>query len=256
MRRRPAFLPIAGRVYHGSVGGEGVNKDEIRRELGRLHRSLFGCDGGNIRAKLWVCGIEWGGDLQALCHYPNQSYPGTTPTSLQIPYRTERGVPDAWRSSRYDLCLAGLCLRLFHDWQPEQDRSCRQTYLLHRLYNKNSDIFKLNLYSYPCPNVKTWDEDAKEFTRCEKKPHFRDRCKSERFPLVVALLKSYKPKVVLCTGTSYRPAFLTAFTGEACATLQARQGCLEIYQTGHTKVVIAPFRRLGSSLAEDVKRLL
>lgn len=236
-----------------------MTEREIGRELRRLRRSLFGCDGGNVCARLWVCGIEWGGELQALRDYPNRSYAVRIPTPLRIPYRTESDVPESWGRSQYDLRLAGLCLRLFHDWQPEQDPSCRKTYLLHRLYNRNSDIFKLNLYPYPCPNANAWDSVAKRLTRSKTKQHFRERCERDRFPLFRALLEQYKPKVVLCTGKSYREAFRTAFMGPPHEGLQDApplQGHLQIHRIEHTKVVIVPFRRLGSSLVDHIAPLL
>jgi hypothetical protein len=218
-----------------------VNEDEIRVEYRDLAVSLFGCDGGNICARLWVCGIEWGGDLQELLDYSNTRYDFQIQKerTIQIPYRAEGNVSEGGKKSPYDKRLSGLCLRAFHHWQPEREpealvASRRQLYLEKRLYNRDSDIFKLNLYAYPCRSTSTWNNDATRLTGCKTKRDFRRRCEEERFPVLLKLLKANKPKVLLCTGTSCRLEFLMAFTGQAEENLQPLkriQHELEIYET-------------------------
>src|SRR5438067_1446273 len=155
-----------------------MHEDEIFAELQpeRLGRSLFGCDGGNVGADLWVCGVEFGGDHEELTdpewslqHYP-ATHGGAEGEPLLIPWRADGDyLPPAWLASDYDKRLARFCLRFLGwqivagRWPPTREEV--SAFLIEHLYDQRSPIFKLNLFAYARRNEGVeWDGAAKRLT--------------------------------------------------------------------------------------------
>ncbi|MCW7492536.1 hypothetical protein ND861_09620 [Leptospira sp. 2 VSF19] len=108
------------------------------------YESFLGCDGGNPKASLWVMAIEWGGNMEDGLEKAQYNF-GT-----DYPYRDEKcDIPKSWLTSAFDLKL----VEFLHYYQDKNQTTIslddKKEYLKNTLYNKNSPIFKLNLYPFP-----------------------------------------------------------------------------------------------------------
>lgn len=168
--------------------------------------SLSGCDGGNINAGTWLCGIEWGGGSDDDAYYkelPNQIKNGAlTP---------EQGFYD-WKDSvtyPYGRSFAKLYSAI--DGERVED-------YFELLSNKwdGSEIFKLNLYpiAFDSTDADLWQKyRMNEITGFDEKHLFQTWCFTNRFPYFSQLRKEKCPKLIICTGVSYLRDFFICFGG-------------------------------------------
>jgi uracil-DNA glycosylase len=184
--------------------------------LPELARSFAGCDGGNVSAKLWVCGIEPYGEVVVL----DDAQPHLSP------YSTDWRYPPSWPEGfaanlnerlpawepgpgTYDTLLATLCWHIFRGAQTSDE------YLMNRLYRANGDIFKLNLFPLPCQqdSQEQWTIIHQAISKCPRKEDYIQRSVENRRPFFRELIDRYKPQVLLCTGlfraNRFRQTFLT-----------------------------------------------
>ena len=191
--------------------------------LAELARSFAGCDGGRIRAELWVCGIEPYGDAgtidAAQPHLSPHSPEWCTPPCWPAGFATSLldgqplVLPDdlrrAWRPRRrvsYDWLLAALCSRVF------EGADNAEGYLRHRLYQAAGDIFKLNLFPLACrrDTQERWSSDHQQRSDCALKRHYTQQVLEHRGRFFRALIAEHKPRVILCTGAARRDDFVSA----------------------------------------------
>ena len=73
-----------------------MNKDytHIKKEINKIldgQASFLGIDGGNINSKIWICGLEFGSNLDQMERYYNESFVKTKNIKdYNSPYRTDR----------------------------------------------------------------------------------------------------------------------------------------------------------------------
>lgn len=169
--------------------------------------SLSGCDGGNINAGTWLCGIEWGGGSKDGDAYykelPNQIKNGAlTP---------ERDLYD-WKDSvtyPYGLSFAKLYSAIAGEKVEDY---------FELVSNKwdGSEIFKLNLYpiAFDSTDTALWQKyRMDEITGFNEKHLFQTWCFTNRFPYFSQLRKGKRPKLIVCTGVSYLRDFFICFGG-------------------------------------------
>ncbi|QUI69601.1 hypothetical protein [Pseudoalteromonas sp. M8] len=218
----------------------------------RLTTSLIGMDGGNIKAPLWVSGLEWAGydeEITSKVTRPTYEVDGH-----KVPY-----LSDEWKAStpnfykwQFDQKVAKILCRAF-DYQGEY-----KDYMKEKYCSSSSNEFKLNLFPLPCRNVNDWQKQHIELTSTKIKYHYQTHCSITRFFLFNQLVKQFNPKVVLCFGQRFIEEYKMAF----CGAYDTNSFHLEEYKLGSGKsrvkiltsdifptLVIAPF--LGRNLVAN-----
>lgn len=172
--------------------------------------SFSGCDGGNINADIWFCGIEWGGASKedGIDHY----YKVTLPDEISRGTYTEDSKYD-WKetlSFPYGRNLAKLYTVI-------KGYDCRD-YEHHVKGLTDSEIFKMNLYPIAFRNTDPvlWKKYGLDvLTGFTEKHLFKVWCFLNRFPAIASKLSTLKtpPKLIVCTGVSYLTDFFACFAG-------------------------------------------
>lgn len=223
-------------------------------------RSFLGIDGGNINAKTWFCGIEFGGELQAMEKYYNNTVKTDDSIDnfdLPIPYRIDAG---GFERSTYDRYLSTMYINLFEEdiLINGSDTKRIVEILKHRLYNKNSNIFKLNLYPLAKKDT-SWDKNIKNDLGIEKEEYYHDLFNKRKF-FIKELLNKFHPKTIICTSTNeYREDFVEAFLNKdeninykwIIRRNKNKEFKISIYQTNTTKLIIIPFLGRGNLSSYD-----
>ena len=153
--------------------------------------SLSGCDGGNINADIWLCGIEWGGGSR------DNYY------EYDLLEEINKGSVSADIEQ--------------HDWADSISYPYGRSFA--KLYTainggkvgdykevsslNGSELFKANLYpiAFDSTDHDLWHKNKlDEITGFENKYLFNTWCFFNRFPVFSSLRKKYKPKLIICTG--------------------------------------------------------
>jgi len=162
--------------------------------------SLSGCDGGNLNAKIWLSGIEWGGGGEE--YY--QSLPSEISEGKYIP----SGKYDWVGQLQYPFgrSLTKLFAAIHdHDVRDYKD------------YAKDlsgDDLLKLNLYPIAFKNTdeSLWKKyKLDEITGFEEKDLFKTWCFINRFPAISKIVQAIKPEIIIGTGVGYLIDFFVCF---------------------------------------------
>lgn len=171
--------------------------------------SLSGCDGGNIDADTWLCGIEWGGGSKDKEYYPEK-----LPKQIKNgAYQPEQNHYD-WKDSityPYGRSFAKLYSAI------TGDKVENYLELVSKKWN-GSEIFKLNLYPIAFDSTDTllWHKyKLKEITGFDEKHLFQTWCFINRFPYLSKLREEKRPKLIVCTGVGYLQDFFICFGGNS-----------------------------------------
>ena len=171
--------------------------------------SLSGCDGGNIEADTWLCGIEWGGGS-------SEGYYET-----QLRQEIDEGAVNAnlkkfdWADSityPYGRSFAKLYTAITNHGKVEDYAKVAEL--------TGNELFKLNLYpiAFDSTNHDLWHKNKlDEITGFESKYIFNTWCLFNRFPAFAKLRREHKPKLIIGTGVDYLRDFLIFFGADECA---------------------------------------
>jgi hypothetical protein len=191
--------------------------------------SFSGCDGGNLSADTWLCGIEWGGGS-----YEDGKY-YKTDLSKEIEggeFKPELAKFD-WEESltyTYGRSFAKLYAAI-HD----EDVANYRKLALDRW--NGSELFKLNLYpiAFDSTDATLWHKyKLDNLTGFDEKHLFQTWCLFNRFPWFSDQREKYKPKRIICTGISYLRDFFLCFGGKASVDM-IQYGDIEPISTSNTK---------------------
>ncbi len=167
--------------------------------------SFSGCDGGDIKADIWLCGIEWG-------------YSGTTEKDKKEYYQTKlinaiaKGSVEnpcknfSWEDSLkypYGKSFA----KLYKAIQSEKIDDYENV-------ANHKPLFRLNLYpiAFSSTDHSLWQEYNLDKTTGFKSKHlFNTWCFFNRFSFFSKLRKEHKPKLIICTGINYLRDYLMCF---------------------------------------------
>ena len=182
---------------------------ELKTNFKQWACSLSGCDGGNPKADIWICGIEWGYnkndktqeeyykvDLpQEIAngeYYPSEKYKWKD--SLEYPYG--RNVAKLY---------SAIIGEKVSDYKKVADN------------RTGSEIFKMNLYPIAFNNTdeQLWKKyRLNEVTGFEEKNLFKTWCYLHRFPAISRFVNENKPKLIIGIGISYLTDFFVCFAGD------------------------------------------
>ncbi len=165
-----------------------------------------GCDGGDPTG-IWVCGIEFGqGHTENnLKLEEDVSKPGYVGGVGWGDLEEVKQFP-TYQYNRKALKL--LCALAGHDVT-----KYREFYEVHRCFHESSGYFKLNLYplGFKDTSPDRWREWLAPRTGFGTKREYIDWCQANRFPVLGKWVQKYSPRLIVCTGTSYRAEFFKAF---------------------------------------------
>ncbi len=231
-----------------------------RSELSRYFASFSGMDGGNLKAKLWICGIEHGSDAETLSSIEPELEPDAWDIERRNAYAAEYRRWPYWRNvakivvgtQRAVLASAGLVANGL-DWRSYRDEF---------LHTRQGWEFKLNLFPLSSPRVVS-DEWAKVHgaePALADKESYRTLCRDGgRFEFMRRLRLEHQPKVIVATGVGSRDDFVDAFGFGGCKEEEviigrdARRRRLFVYvdrhvNDRHSVLVVTPFPGSPSGL--------
>ena len=179
--------------------------------------SYSGCDGGDFKSKIWLCGIEWGfskdrdkteEQYQAvLADFYSRELPEEISRGAYTPKDSQYNVAEAWKY-QYGQKVAKLYAAI-------KGQEVSQAWDFAQRCN-GTEIFRLNLYPIAFPNEwdGLWDEHKlKDVTGVESKQIYRTWCFLHRLPWIAEQVKQHKPKLIIGTGVRYLTDFIICFGG-------------------------------------------
>jgi len=186
-----------------------------------LKTSLIGCEGGNVNASLWFCGIEWGewGESRNKDNIQN----GLFQNQNKIPSVTNKWMENnnITLSNSFDSSIAKIVLswkgkKWLNDDNSVNEKiiSCYSIGEEAKLYRSDGDTFKLNLFPLAAKSVPTWTEEHYTKTGCFLKSEYYGKCIEHRFPQLLELKGVSTPKVIVCIGRGFINEYKYAFWGE------------------------------------------
>jgi len=169
--------------------------------------SLSGCDGGNIDAETWFCGIEWGGGSDEKDKYYEEFLINEISKGKA---KIEENIY-SWNHHNnytYGRSLAKLYAAITGQKVENYIELTNQW--------KGKEIFRLNLYPIAFASTKPtlWHNyGLDKITGFDEKNLFQTWCFMNRFPFIAELRKKHKPKLIVCTGITYLLDFFVCFGG-------------------------------------------
>lgn len=168
--------------------------------------SLSGCDGGNINAETWVCGIEWGNaDGDYYKKLPEEINKGkATPPCDKFDWEESITYPYGRSFAKLYAAIRGKEVQDYKDLIDGYDDQKWD----------GSELFKLNLYpiSFSSTDESLWRKNnLDKITGFDEKYLFQTWCFFNRFPEFSAMRAEKKPKLIIGTGNGYLRDFLMCF---------------------------------------------
>lgn len=174
-------------------------------------KNFSGCDGGNIGDKfnrgIWFCGIEWGGGFNDKSVIElNKIFE----EEIDIPPRGYEDWKDNlayiynWQAMKLLAVINGFDLKDYKKFAEETKPFTN---------GSKANYFKMNIYPLPFKNTNRslWNNKYFETTGFSNKQEYIDWIKLYRFPIIREWVKTYLPKLIICTGITYKSDFFKAF---------------------------------------------
>ena len=176
---------------------------QAKADFQRWATGYSGFDGGNPRGPIWFCGIEYGGgeDRPHFGFDVDVTEPGSISADETLQF-----IGHPYNSNAVKLYSAIL------GDEPGKYKDIARS---RRVFGKDSDLFKLNLYplSFHTDNDDLWEEWHFEKTGLPTKSLYRAWCQVHRFARFTAWTRQHAPKLVIGTGLSHEKDFIMAFNG-------------------------------------------
>ena len=204
-------------------------KDNFKRYLA----SFSGCIGGNLKAPIWICGIEFGGKVDVPNVLADINKDHNEPNKVEYTSNP---------NSKFDEGLRKILYIIEDNKQSPK--------LFTKFDNKH---FRMNLYPLPYPSIKSTNDYIN--TLGLNKQTYYDLCENIRFPFLNHLYKAYKPKILLCFGTTFAEKFITAFKNNDYITYKKNinNKKIIIYTNHENAIIICPFLRSISGLNSNLE---
>lgn len=169
--------------------------------------SFAGMDGGNPNAKFWICGIEHGGEVERFKFQPEGKLGA---------WSTERKSECGARRWQYWQRLSKLIVHTanaVHGGAAASLGSDWKKYLEQCLHSETGWDLKLNLYPIPssCVADDAWAHAFRDEHLLRSKASYQGFCRQHRFPKLASMVLEHVPRVIMCTGTTFKAEFAEAF---------------------------------------------
>lgn len=210
-----------------------VNSDFAKWAVG-----FSGCDGGNPMGSIWVCGIEpGGGETRGKVHFADVTVPGFV------------GDPSNSRDEFIRHQHNWKAVKLLAAMQQEDVSAYKDFYARSACFARDSSYFKLNLFPLSFPNTSHshWEPWIAELTGFASKREYEIWCETNRFPVMADWARTYRPKAIICTGTTdpfctwFQKAFGFEHGTMSEATVEGKLVKHFVTRNGATHVVITYF---------------
>lgn len=213
-----------------------INNDFIRWATG-----FSGCDGGNPKGNIWLCGFEFGGgNTEEDLVFSDDV---TLPAYVGGEYWENR---DEFLKFQYNLkaikLLTALAGKDIGDYESFfRNQSC---------FDCDSNYFKLNLYpiGFKDTSHQHWADWLVKKTGFTAKQDYLTWCRENRFPILRNWVLTYSPSLILCTGISYAQQFQSAFGSgdENVFTEEVAGKQIKYFLTNNDQTLVAVIYFLGT----------
>lgn len=211
-----------------------------------LALSHYGYDGGNLKAPLWVSGIEWGGGVKA-----DELTQDIVKGPLSEPNSVEKiESREKYLNYPFDrIWLKVLSKSLGYEVGDYKKMVIQDIGAL----SSSGPVMKFNLYpiSFKNTSYEHWNKELFKITGFPTKELYMAWVQNYRFKFFNELVGKYRPKVILCSGITFSRDFLLAFGGVESLFAEPLDRVnlsdkkeLHIYQSAisdETKIFIVPF---------------
>lgn len=181
--------------------------------------SFVGMDGGNLsHAKLWLCGIEHGGDCEALKDVEPECEPRPWSVERRAALKGEHRSWPLWEKLA-KVVVSAQSNALQQAGVGPSDMTWNY-YRDNYLYGREAWEFKFNLFPLSCPQVDSarWSVVHREQPEIIDKEQYRNLCRNGgRFSFMRDLRQRHRPKVIVAMGVGSRNDFVRAFGFEDCS---------------------------------------
>ncbi len=221
--------------------------------------SFLGMDGGNPYSNYWFCGIEFGSELEKMAEYYEEYILFNEVEKFLIPYRND--CPEIFLKSFFDKYLASIYSNLFfkNEFPSKEKIDC---ILKNHLYNKESEIFKINLFPLAKKDI-SWDKSFESKLNITKSEYYGNIF-DNRIKFIKELSSKFKPKNIICFSTKeYTGYFERTFFNEnekiellfdSISLSNEKKANIKVYKKGILNVIIIPFLGRGNLASyEDVR---
>ena len=227
---------------------------EELRKIEKNGKSFMGMDGGNINSDIWFCGVEFGSDYEQMAAYYENYVKFYDLKDLKIPFRDD--CSELFLKSIYDRFLAAMYINLFKEEKLTNpiNTNLIEKVLKEELYNKNSNIFKLNLFPISKKDI-GWNKTIESEAGITKDRYY-DSLFRNRADFFKELIKMFEPKLIICTSPKdYKDFFIEAFFSQKqqinhsweYLTLDSKKKFkISVFESDKTKIVIIPFLGRGN----------
>lgn len=181
----------------------------IEEKLEAFFSSYSGFDGGNPKG-LWICGIEHGGGFHDL----RDIDPILEHGSWDEQYKNKNPEFTTWKYHQKSAKLLLALNAIRNDIDPIIAMAEFHEYMKKSLYAENGESFKLNLFPLAATSVDSeeWGKRYADVPTLKAKQSYYEWCRSGgRFKFLRSQRKKFSPPVILGTGITFEPCFVSAF---------------------------------------------
>ncbi len=174
-----------------------------------------GFDGGNPNGKIWLCGIEWGGESPKNIDEIKKLFSEKVDDIDEI-----KGYPDYKKNlefnynKRFINIIGALKDSEFPINKNEVAENIKDLNEKEKFFTENSNYFKLNLSPFNFPNTKDnkWNEDYTEATGfASKSEYVAWVLNSERCEVFQDMISDHSPKLIITFGNSKKKNYTKNF---------------------------------------------
>ena len=193
--------------------------------------SQSGCDGGNLKSDIWVCGLEWGVDVKSLNDlnkimegpFNTASWDGEIQQRLKYPYNNK---------------IAWLFSYLFK-WEENHKKAAEN----HRMMCFDGTGYKMNAFPIPFKNRSSvsWSKDMADLIGLHSFEVYLEWCIENRGKYFQELVKENSPKMIVCTGKNTTMAFLRFFGCDMTSVDSGENFTVAKCNESKTLVFVTPF---------------
>lgn len=213
------------------------------KEFKKWATGYSGGDGGNLKAPVWIFGIEHGapGDRKERFTFSEADTLPHWPTERDefLRYLNQYNTKVVKLLS----VLEGLPLTDYRTFAWERQVFCPE-----------SAYFKWNLFPLPLKTISPteWDAVWVERTGLPSRNSYQQWCREHRFPVIQSWFETHQPELVIGTGLSFRADFARAFGYDPDSfTTHDVKGVVGVKVYTQGRLVVIPF--LGRPLNSHKK---
>jgi len=234
-----------------------MNFTAIKQEFIDWAKGFSGMNGGNLKAPLWFCGIEFGGG-DPVSFTINKDYCYENDSHELVPCWNDKFRRDNedYKKWQYGQKVAKIACQ----YKKEQmGYEIYQDYM-DRLFTKDGDTFAMNLYplSFTESSDDAWEEIHYQETGFPNKIMYKAWCMTYRFSFLRELVYGNKPKVLICTGNNFWKDFRLAFAPQGMLFENSFYNKLKIdkydcewFEHKGTVVILTPFLGQGGIMSDN-----